>query len=1460
MLTEKVGQIAINNNPTNDTTIKTQVVARRNCPAWTAGTSVDIFTRWVKDWNTNDKSDDLVKYMDLTKSLSENKSIPGLKEYMKNIVTPSLSVTGEEKVASILEKLSEKYKKNKYEEFTTLIDMIEEFSIGSNDNAQLVWERFLQIMERTKLVKLSVNLDYFFLTLFLKKCQKAKLLSSYEENTLRGTLGGEDEAQPADVLKSFGGDYLKLKVQNNRNFSFESESQAEMVHKTDQDPEESVHFGERGRAIHRGSKFIRSSSNPRLFRQARSQSWNNARSQSRSRPNQKFHNMVGSSYWYNKDDFKRSTERGYNKLDQILKYVQKNADNFETLSQKVDTIENKLNSVNYCEEDVREIHFTEDDRVDNQIIIDSGCPKSLSGEDLIKSYCKKHNLVFDKLKRKSCATIFKFGSSRYPSYEIVELPVKLPLKSNIDQASNCFVATIDTNVVKGNVPFLLGDNTMKNWLSKIDVAERTLELHKYKDSKGNPILINAPLRGSHMKIEMMNLREKSLNESVHYLEQQVLAGGVLTDFKSVRKVHERLNHKSKDNLAHAYSNADMLTKELKETIQKVVDQCKVCQKYWKSMPRPVVTLPKCNDFNQIVTLDLKSWGSKYILWMICSFTRFIKGAVLPNKEAETVISAVVLNWNCNFGLPSTGFWCDNGTEFKNSEMSEFCSKNGLVIKFGPAYSPWANGINERNHASADKIVAKIIEGDKKVTLNEAVCLAGWCHNTNINRLGYSPMQLVTGKSVIFPGLSTGTISSDSPFDSEYVRQIMIRHIELMKEFQVAEYSEKLNNVLKKGGKSWQNIRYEQGDLVYVQLQDKKSWSGPVKVFAHDGGDVWVFHNGNLIKLATCRVAPMVEPYDEEKEVEDEVEDNGNVEEVQKSKNVRYNLRSNSSKNESDVETGKNKKKFAEKENFYILAENHECFNEEFVYVVEVPTKEHNRSDVIQAKQKEIDNLKCFETFSEVENIGQTTIDSRWVITQKEDHDGQKTKIKARIVAKGFQEVDKPQSDSPTVSRESLKTFTAIAANQHFKICSIDITGAFLQADKLDRDIFVRPPPDIRKQQPNILWLLKKPLYGLDDSSRKFYLRVKKLFVKNGLEILPSDNAYFYCLKNGSLVGQVVIHVDDFFISGNEEFVDWFIKMVSASLKVSKVEFGCFRFTGVDIREDGHKIIVSMNAYADSLIPIADFRKENNTVLLNDLELQVYRKYTGKLMWLSDNCRPDLAFLANQLSRRSHNATISDLKYINKVLKKVRERDSEVVYSYVGEKNDLAVQVMSDASYKKIKDSVSGTLIILSNVKDFNAVPLYWKSRKISKMTTSTKDAETHALFKGLGDAAYIASNIETLLYGSCKTRIKINSYIDSKPLLESIASTKIIENKFLVTEINAMKKLLEDQLVKSYIWVDTSDQMADVLTKDMVEPTNFRSLFLRNRCDLWKFQANPKAVLKIHAEGTDEENTEIRME
>ena len=71
-----------------------------------------------------------------------------------------------------------------------------------------------------------------------------------------------------------------------------------------------------------------------------------------------------------------------------------------------------------------------------------------------------------------------------------------------------------------------------------------------------------------------------------------------------------------------------------------------------------------------------------------------------------------------------------------------------------------------------------------------------------------------------------------------------------------------------------------------------------------------------------------------------------------------------------------------------------------------------------------------------------TIGSRWVITEKEKHDGQKQKTKARLVFHGFQETLKPQSDSPTVSKESFKTLMAIAANSDFKLASVDIRAHY----------------------------------------------------------------------------------------------------------------------------------------------------------------------------------------------------------------------------------------------------------------------------------------------------------------------------------------------------------------------------------------------------------------------------------
>ena len=50
--------------------------------------------------------------------------------------------------------------------------------------------------------------------------------------------------------------------------------------------------------------------------------------------------------------------------------------------------------------------------------------------------------------------------------------------------------------------------------------------------------------------------------------------------------------------------------------------------------------------------------------------------------------------------------------------------------------------------------------------------ASWTHNTSVNKLGYSPLQLATGKAVMIPGLTMGSVATESMTDAEAVKKIM----------------------------------------------------------------------------------------------------------------------------------------------------------------------------------------------------------------------------------------------------------------------------------------------------------------------------------------------------------------------------------------------------------------------------------------------------------------------------------------------------------------------------------------------------------------------------------------------------------------------------------------------------------------------------------------------------------------
>ena len=157
-----------------------------------------------------------------------------------------------------------------------------------------------------------------------------------------------------------------------------------------------------------------------------------------------------------------------------------------------------------------------------------------------------------------------------------------------------------------------------------------------------------------------------------------------------------------------------------------------------------MTLPKASSIDEVVTLGLKEFGNKYILWMIDRFSRFMVGKLLVNKKAQTIISALMDNLCMNLGYSLHGFFADNGGEFANLKLDELTTKLGLTLRFGPAYSPWSNGLNECNHAFADITIKKLMEEKKTALTDCLVKAAAWTHNSLVNKLGYTPIQLVLG--------------------------------------------------------------------------------------------------------------------------------------------------------------------------------------------------------------------------------------------------------------------------------------------------------------------------------------------------------------------------------------------------------------------------------------------------------------------------------------------------------------------------------------------------------------------------------------------------------------------------------------------------------------------------------------------------------------------------------------------
>ena len=469
----------------------------------------------------------------------------------------------------------------------------------------------------------------------------------------------------------------------------------------------------------------------------------------------------------------------------------------------------------------------------------------------------------------------------------------------------------------------------------------------------------------------------------------------------------------------------------------------------------------------------------------------------------------------------------------------------------------------------------------------------------------------------------------------------------------------------------------------------------------------------------------------------------------------------------------------------------------------------------EAKQKELLNWTNMSVYKEVEDGGQKYITTRWVYTEKNIL-GEIVK-KARLVCRGFEEQNEGiRTDSPTCSKDSLRVALAIISSKEWDVNSLDIKSAFLQGKDLEREIYVKPPKEANAE--GKLWKLSRCVYGIDDSSRYWYFRLKEELIKLGCKCSKLDPAVFTLHQSSELQGILIIHVDDILWSGNEILKLQVIEDIRRTFKISSESSSAFTYIGLELTHDQSGIYLSQDCYISELeeIPIEQSRKSQPNMSLNDAERQALRSLIGKLSWLSTQTRPDISFAVSQLSSNFNKATMKHVNQANKIVRRCHQHKVHMLFPKF-DLSKIKVRCYGDASFGKMEDGGSQGGVFVEIVSEGQTAPVAWYSKKIRRVVKSTLAAETLAIAEAV-EAGYLISTLLSDIVYEGTQKIELEAVTDNYSLYEAARSTKSNSDRRLRIDLGILREYIaKEDLVLS--WVSTSHQLSDVLTKDGVDPS-----------------------------------------
>ena len=465
---------------------------------------------------------------------------------------------------------------------------------------------------------------------------------------------------------------------------------------------------------------------------------------------------------------------------------------------------------------------------------------------------------------------------------------------------------------------------------------------------------------------------------------------------------------------------------------------------------------------------------------------------------------------------------------------------------------------------------------------------------------------------------------------------------------------------------------------------------------------------------------------------------------------------------------------------------------------------------------------------------------KWVFVIKTDSDGVPIRFKARLVVGGHRQVegiDFHHTYAPVSRMATIRTMFAVSANRGWKVHQLDVTTAFLHG-KIDTDVYMMQPPGF-VDGVNRVCKLQKTLYGLKQAPRAWYITLKNALATLGFVPVTADSS-FWLRKQDDVCVYLTSVVDDMLVvSENEQLT---LDIVEKILKIFPgrhcgiVEhFNGMKVTwfpeshSVVLTQPGHieKVLKEFKEHIDPVPPMSlpvkgglrlcktGTSDEPNSELL-DTTVFHFRSLLGAVLYPAVCTRPDIMFIAAQLSKYSNAPTVAHWHVLLRVLSYLRAtlhwgislgHMTAIDKCWVKNRpSEPAAVAYADANHGTgidDKRSITGLIIHVYGG------PVSWASRTQSVTSTSTTESEFRALSEVSREALWLAKIVR--LFG-----------IPSRPFLirgDNMGAIHAISNHCYTRHtkhIEIHHDFMRDRVMEGHLdyqHIKGTDNPADVLTK-----------------------------------------------